>query len=70
MIYFNIFYYFYLSIMYFQCHQKAKLKFLSSRKHFEGNILLNYKILECSNLFFIITANNMIETLPILLADF
>lgn len=70
MIYFSIFYYFYSSIMYFQCHQNGKLKFLPSRKHFEGNILLNYKILECSDLFFIITANNMIKTLSILLADF
>ena len=43
---------------------------LPSRKHFEGNVLLNYKILECSDLFFIIIASNMIETLPILRADF
>lgn len=56
--------------MYFPCHQKAKFMSLPSRKHLEGNVLLNYKILEGSDLFFIIIASNMIETLPILIADF
>lgn len=70
MIYFQYILLFLLINHVFSVSSKWKVEVSTQQKTFEGNILLNYKILEYSDLFFIITANNMIKTLSILLADF